>query len=202
MMKITNYKKQGNTITFTLSGVNGKLVNALRRIIIAGVPTIAVEKVTYYSNSSVLNDEVISHRLGLVPLKTDLKTYTMPSECTCKGEGCGKCTLVLTLEAEGPKTVYSGELNSTDPKVVPVYDKIPIIKLAGNQKIKLEAKANLGIGRDHIKWQAGLASYELKEKDTYDFMVESYGQYEPEELLANAFRVMEDRLKELKSQAG
>jgi len=161
-----------------------------------------VEKVTYYSNSSVLNDEVISHRLGLVPLKTDLKTYTMPSECTCKGEGCGKCTLVLTLEAEGPKTVYSGELNSTDPKVVPVYDKIPIIKLAGNQKIKLEAKANLGIGRDHIKWQAGLASYELKEKDTYDFMVESYGQYEPEELLANAFRVMEDRLKELKSQAG
>jgi len=202
MMKITNYKKQGNTITFTLSGVNGKLVNALRRIIIAGVPTIAVEKVTYYSNSSVLNDEVISHRLGLVPLKTDLKTYTMPSECTCKGEGCGKCTLVLTLEAEGPKTVYSGELNSTDPKVVPVYDKIPIIKLAGNQKIKLEAKANLGIGRDHIKWQAGLASYELKEKDTYDFLLESYGQYEPEELLANAFRVMEDRLKELKSQAG
>jgi len=201
-MKIANYKKQGNIITFNVSGVDGKVVNALRRTIISSVPVMAIEKVTFYYNSSVLNDEVLAHRLGLTPLKTDYKTYTMPLECTCNGKGCAKCTATLSLDVEGPKTVYSGEMKSTDPKIIPVHDRIPLVKLAEKQNIKLEATAQLGLARDHIKWQAGIASYEHKEKDSYDFMVESYGQYKPEELLTHAFSVMEEKIKELKSQVG
>ena len=201
-MKITNYKKQGNIVTFNVSGVDVKLLNALRRTIISGVPTMAVEKVTFYYNSSILNDEVLAHRLGLVPLHTDIKTYTMPSECTCKGKGCGKCTAILSVDVSGPKTVYSGELNSTDPKITPVYDKIPLVKLTGKQTLKLEATAQLGLAKDHVKWQAGIAAYEHKEKDSYDFLVESFGQYPPEELLERAFDIVEGKIKELKSQVG
>ena len=199
-MKITNYKKQGNTITFSVSGVDVKLLNALRRTIISGVPVMAIEKVTFYQNSSILNDEVLSHRFGMVPLKTDLKTYDMPGDCTCKGKGCGKCATTLTLEAEGPATVYSGEMKSTDPKITPVFDKIPLVKLTQKQKIKLEAIAQLGLARDHIKWQPGLASYEQKDKDSYEFMLESYGQLKPEELLAKAFEIIGDKIKEIKKQ--
>ena len=201
-MKLTNYKKQDDVITFTLSGVDGKLVNTLRRLIISGVPTMAVEKVTFYANRSVLNDEVLAHRLGLVPLKTDLKTYTLPGECTCKGSGCAKCMATLSLDVAGPKTVYSGDMTSTDPTIVPIFDNIPLVKLGEKQKLKFEATAQLGTGRDHIKWQAGLASYENTEKDIYEFMLESYGQLSPEELLSSAFEVFEEKLKRLKKELG
>ncbi|MCX6694784.1 MAG: DNA-directed RNA polymerase subunit D [Candidatus Altiarchaeota archaeon] len=201
-MKLTNYKKQGNIITFTVSGVDVKLLNALRRTIIAGVPSMSVEKVTFYSNTSILNDEVLAHRIGMVPLTTDLKTYTMPAECSCKGKGCAKCTVTLMLDVSGPRTVYSGEMESTDPNVKPVHEKIPLVKLTEKQKLKFEATAQLGLGKDHVKWQSGIAAYEEKEKDTYDFMVESFGQYEPEELLNQALERIGERIKEVKSEVG
>ena len=64
--------------------------------------------------------------------------------------------MTLTLDAEardGTRTVYSGEVVSENPEVLPVSDKIPIVKLAKNQKLKLEAYARLGKGKTHAKWQ-------------------------------------------------
>lgn len=51
--------------------INLFLANALRRIMIAEIPTIAIEKVNLYQNTSLLADEVLCHRLGLIPLKID-----------------------------------------------------------------------------------------------------------------------------------
>ena len=89
-MKITNFTKKGNIIKFCVNGISTQMANALRRIVIAEVPTMAIEEVTFYKNSSILNDEVLSHRLGLIPLKSN-KTYNFISECSCNGKGCGKC---------------------------------------------------------------------------------------------------------------
>jgi DNA-directed RNA polymerase subunit D len=117
----------------------------------------AIDEIVIVENSSMLMDETIAHRLGLVPLKTDLDTYNLPDECPCKSEfGCNLCrvTLALDVEAkEGGRTVYSGDLVSENPNVSPVSDKIPILKLAKEQKIKLEAYARLGRGAVHAKWQ-------------------------------------------------
>ena len=55
--------------------------------------------------------------------------------------------------------VYSKDLKSDDPDIKPVYDNIPIVKLAKGQRIVLEAYAKLGRGKDHIKWQPAIASY-------------------------------------------
>jgi DNA-directed RNA polymerase subunit D len=117
----------------------------------------AIDEIVMVENSSVLQDEVIAHRLGLVPLKTDLDGYNLPEECPCKSEfGCNLCRVTLALDVEskeGSRTIYSGELKSESQTVVAVSDKIPIVKLAKEQRIRLEAYARLGKGRNHAKWQ-------------------------------------------------
>jgi DNA-directed RNA polymerase subunit D len=150
-------KKDEKNVRLLVRGVDTPFMNALRRIIISEVPCMAIDEVVMIENSSILQDEIISHRLGLIPLKTDLDSYNLPEECPCKSEfGCNLCRVTLTLDVEakeGTRTVYSGELKSENPEIVPVSDQIPIIKLAKGQKLRLEAYARLGKGKNHAKWQ-------------------------------------------------
>jgi len=122
----------------------------------AEVPSMAIDDVIIIENNSVLYDEVIAHRLGLIPLKTDLDTFVLPEECDCKSElGCSKCRASFTLEAESvdePVNVYSSDLKG-ESDVVPVSGNIPIVKLGPSQRLKLELYAKLGRGLEHAKWQ-------------------------------------------------
>jgi DNA-directed RNA polymerase subunit D len=120
----------------------------------------AIDTVEIVNNSSALYDEMLAHRLGLIVLKTDVESYMQKSKCKCKGAGCARCTLDLTLDIEGPCTVYAENLKSKDPEVVPVYGKTPIAKLLANQKIKLIAHATISDGKDHIKYSPGLMYYQ------------------------------------------
>lgn len=142
---------------FILSGVTPAFANAIRRSILAEVPVMAIDDVNIYDNTSVLFDEMLVLRLAMIPIKTDLESYVLPGECTCAGVGCPRCQLSMKLSAEGPKMVYSRDLVSADPKVVPVDENIPIVELKGRQKLIIEAIARLGLGRDHARWQAGVA---------------------------------------------
>ncbi len=141
---------------FTLSGASPAFANAFRRAMIGEVPTLAIEDVRIYDNTSALFDEMLAHRLGLIPIKTDLSSYSTQEKCTCGGVGCPGCTVTYTLSAEGPRTVSSSDLIPQDPKAVPVYDNVPIVKLTKGQKLVLEAKAILNTGREHAKWQPTL----------------------------------------------
>lgn len=156
-MKIEVIEKDATNLRIAIRDVDVPLMNALRRIALAEVPSMAIDEVVMIENSAILQDEMIAHRLGLVPLRTDLDTYNLPEECSCKSEfGCPQCRVTLTLNAEskeGTRTIYSGELISDNPVIVPVSDKIPITKLAKGQKLNLEAYARLGKGRNHAKWQ-------------------------------------------------
>jgi DNA-directed RNA polymerase subunit D len=157
-LKIKRLAEDGNSITFVLEDVDVSYANALRRAILAEVPTLAIEEVAFKENSSSFYDEIIAHRLGLVPIKTDLKIFNFKDTCACKGKGCPSCTLKLTLSKTGPGMVYSEDLKSEDPKLGPVKG-VPILKLGREQKIALEATAVLGNGKAHAKWQPGIASY-------------------------------------------
>lgn len=156
-MEIKVLEKGDNNLRLLIRDVDVPFMNALRRIIVSEVPCMAVDEAVIIENYSLLTDETIAHRLGLVPLRTDLDSYNLPEDCPCKSEfGCNLCRVTLTLDAEakeGTRTVYSGELTSENPNIVPVSDKIPIAKLAKGQKIRLEAYARLGKGRTHVKWQ-------------------------------------------------
>ena len=168
MTEIQMLKKDKTTgrATFLLKNTNAAFVNSIRRTIIDTVPTMAIEEVEFRKNGSVLYDEILAHRLGLVPLKTDLKSYVLPAKCKCEGEGCARCTLKLTLKAKGPGTVYASDLKPKDPKIKPVYPKMPIVKLLKGQELELEATAMLGEGKDHVKFSPGLVWFNKEPKIT------------------------------------
>lgn len=185
-------EKTEDRIEFNVSGIDNSIANALRKIIISEVPVLAIEDVTYYQNTSVMNDEVLGHRLGLIPLKTDL---------------AGPEAVTITLKTSGPGTIYAKELKVAETDVkgsdlesepIAVYEKMPVIKLTEHQSIEMEANAVVGKGKEHIKWQAGTASYEAKEDGSFDFFVESYGQLPVEDLLMKAFGIFEEKLKGVK----
>lgn len=157
MIEIEIVDKTEDYMRFIVKGINAPFANALRRIMLTEVPAMAIDELVILENSSMLNDEVLAHRMGLIPLKTDLNSYNLPEECPCKSEfGCNLCRQTLTLDAEATektKTIYSKDLKSENPDITPVSDNIPIVKLAPEQKMKLEAYARLGKGKDHAKWQ-------------------------------------------------
>ena len=115
--------KDGMTMSFLIRGVSPSFVNSIRRAILEEVPTMAIEDVEIRKNSSILYDEMVAHRLGLIPLKTDLKSYNIREECQCKGEGCARCQVILTLKPSSAGYVYAQELKSKDESIVPVDRK-------------------------------------------------------------------------------
>ena len=157
LVEVEVVDKTDNTIRLIIRGVDVSFMNTLRRLMLTEIPCMAVDDVVILENSSVLNDETLAHRLGLVPLTTDLDSYNLPEECPCKSEfGCNLCRVALTLNVEAAddtKTVYSGDFVSENQDVKPVSDRISIVKLAQDQKLKLEAYARLGQGKVHAKWQ-------------------------------------------------
>jgi len=156
-MNVQILEKNEDSIRFLVDGITASFTNTLRRIILSEVPCMAIDDIMIIENDSVLHDEILALRLGLIPLKTDLDSYNLPEECSCQSElGCQLCRAVLILDVEAEKegrTIYSKDLVPEDPNIAPVSGEIPIVKLAPGQKIRLEAYAKLGRGKEHAKWQ-------------------------------------------------
>ena len=198
-MKIKIIRKEKDEIEFEISGITVPFANALRRTMMMKVPVLAIEDVIFTSNDSPLFDEVIAHRLGLIPLKFEPKMFNMRDECSCGGEGCINCQVVFVLDKVGPCTVYSKDLKSTNPEVKPLYDNIPITKLEEGQKLNLEAIAVLGTGNEHVKWKAANAFYEY-EGDKFKFTVETISGLSPKEIVLEATEILENKAKKLKKE--
>ena len=162
MISIEVISAEKDEASFFLKEADPAFANAIRRTILEDVPTLAIEDVEFRKNSSVLYDEMAAHRMGLIPLTTDLKSYNLPAECKCEKQGCASCQVKLTLKAEGPCTVYASDLKSNDPGVKPAYPEMPIVKLLKGQKLEVEATAILGTGKEHSKWAPGHVYYKRK----------------------------------------
>ncbi|MXR19502.1 DNA-directed RNA polymerase subunit D [Halobacterium bonnevillei] len=129
---------------FVVRNITPAFANGIRRSILADVPTLSIDSVRFVENSSVMFDEQLALRLGLVPLTTP--------EDFAEGD-----SVTLALDVEGPGTAYSGDLVCQDPEVEAADKNIPIIELKDDQRLELEADAELGYGRDHAKHQGGVA---------------------------------------------
>jgi DNA-directed RNA polymerase subunit D len=201
-MKIEILEKTDSEIKFSLQNVTPAFANSLRRIMVSEVPTMAIEWVDFKKNSSALPDELLANRLGQIPLTFDRKAYNLPSECKCEGKGCSRCQVELVLKKKGPEMVYSEDLKSKDKDVQPVFGKIPIVELFEGEELQFEATAQLGIGRDHIKWQAAVVGYRYDNNNNFIFNVESVCGLNAEEVVATAAEVLEGKVelfgKELK----
>lgn len=152
-MDIVISRLDDNVGRFCLESSSPAFANAFRRAMISEVPTLAIDEVRIYDNTSALFDEMLAHRIGMIPLETDVSSYVRREECTCEGEGCPGCTVTYTLSVEGPCMVYSRDLISADPAAAPADPNIPLVKLTTDQKVVLEARAQLSTGREHAKWQ-------------------------------------------------
>ncbi|HII17349.1 TPA: DNA-directed RNA polymerase subunit D [Candidatus Woesearchaeota archaeon] len=161
-IELLSTSKDKSTIRFLLKGTVPAFANLLRRVILEEVPVMAIEDVDFVKNSSVLYDEMIAHRLGLLPLTTDLTFYKLPEKSENMGKGRAEVELKLTLKAKGPGMVYAKDLQSKDPSVRPVFPDTPIANLLKGQSLELEATAVLGRGRSHMKWSPGHAYYKYK----------------------------------------
>ena len=168
-MKVEILEDNGFSAKFILRNSSPAFANAWRRAMKSLVPVLAVDYVDFYLNSSYLYDEILAHRIGLIPLKTNVDKFNLQKDCVCGGEGCPNCQVSLRLNIEGPKTVYSGDLISDDPETRPVYDNIPIVELYKGQQLMLEAVARLGFGKEHAKFQpVSICAYRLLAKVSLD----------------------------------
>ena len=124
------------------SDMGYSLANAIRRTV-EEIPTLAIDEVEIFKNDSALYDEVLAHRLGLVPLKTE-------------GKMGQKTELELSIKKKGPGKVYSGDLKG-GAKII--FEKIPLTILEEKQEIELIGTAKLGTGLEHTKHVPGLIYY-------------------------------------------
>src|SRR3990167_7633265 len=159
-MNVKILSKSQNRIKFLLEKSNPAFANALRRVMKSEIPTMAVEFVDFEENTSGMFDELVAHRIGLIPLTFDEKAYSLKNDCKCGGKGCSRCEVTLVLDKQGPCTVKSGDMKSTDDSVQPSEKDIPIVELLEGQRLKFEATAQLGVGIDHVKWQAANVGYQ------------------------------------------
>ncbi len=165
-MEFRILEEQDRYIKFEIKGITPAIANALRRTLINDIPKLAIYKVIFhhgqirdeegkvYDSSTPLFDEIIAHRLGLIPLPTDLN-MKFRDECDHPpDEGCPLCTVIYRINKHGPATVYSGDLIPVgDDRFRPVDPLIPIVKLKEHQGILLEAEAIMGTAKQHAKWQ-------------------------------------------------
>lgn len=172
-MKVEVVEKKKEKLVFILDQVTPAFANALRRIMISEVPTLAIEWVDFHENGSALFDEIIAHRLGMIPLIFDPEKMNFREKCKCGGSGCSLCQVVFVIDKKGPGMVYSKDMKSSNPEVKPISPDFPIVELLDNQSLRLEAVAVLGTGKDHIKWQAANVGYqyypEIRVKGSCDF---------------------------------
>jgi len=185
-----------------LEGCSEALVNAIRRTILEEVPTLAIHEVFVFENSSQMFDEVLSNRLGLIPLRTPPGKYLPMDSKECQQGSSEKCFTSLSLDVsagDSPITVYSKDLVCRDEEVYPVYSNIPITRLPPGGKLRLEAIARLGRGKMHAKWQpASLATYSFTDSpDAFVFRLESTGSLPAIEVFGQALAILRDKFKTL-----
>ncbi len=184
-MKLTVIESTPTSLRFRLSDAEFSVANALRRAAISQVSSFAIDTVTFYENSSSMFDEYIAHRIGLVPLVSPSKGYDEKDE------------ILFTLQAEGPVMVYSKDLKSSDKTVKVANEKIPVMKLAAGQTLRLEGKAIMSMGSKSSKFQPGLATYKLLGDKDFEFYIETFGQMPPAEILSRALDIIRGNVKEV-----
>ena len=204
MSSLEIVNKDNQKISIKLKGISLQYANALRRICLNGIPVFAIDTVDIIENSSVLPDEGLAHRLGLIPIRTDLSRFNEPSKCDCQSEtGCSNCKVMLVLDSgdsDVTRTILSNELTSEDESVKPTSDKIPIVQLAPGQRIKIECYARLGRGTEHAKWNSSNIAVltETNKEDERILTVESTGALKPEQIILAGVDELSNRLVEFK----
>ncbi len=155
--------------------VNYSFVNSVRRSLVSMVPCLALHEIDFhmgslgsyvdeesgdereYESISAMFNEIVAHRIGMLPVPTDEKTIEAFGDSI--GDDSKQPDIMYSLHKQGPCTVYSGDLEpvSGDDSLVIPETNVPIVKLAEGQAILIYAKAKMGNAQKHTKWQCVVA---------------------------------------------
>ena len=167
---------------FELLNTDLSVANALRRIIISEIPTMAFDLVEVKENTAALHDEFIAHRIGLIPLTShEVDRFEFNEACVdCHGLKCQKCQVHFKLQAlcqdRDQMEVTTRHITPLNPdcSVRPVAyeddsgreeDPILIMKLSKNQQLDMDLVAKKGTGKIHAKWSP-VATCQMRKEPT------------------------------------
>ncbi|KAH0819611.1 DNA-directed RNA polymerases I and III subunit RPAC1 [Tenebrio molitor] len=174
--KIVMVRYEENELEFDMIGIHPSIANAFRRLMLSDVPTMAIDKVHILNNTSVIQDEVLAHRLGLIPLKADPRLFEMKSDTNSEGTEQDTLEFILKIKCTNNKdsskdslraedmyknnNVYSkhikwlpiGKQKEKFTDVGPIHPDILIAKMRPGHELDLKLIAVKGIGRDHAKF--------------------------------------------------
>ena len=166
-LTVSVLRANDQTLDFSVKGVDASIANALRRTMVADVPTIAIDLVEVVENSSVLCDEFVAHRLGLIPLESAKASELFkPYEYEGDDDTATDVHLELNVKCQSDHTrsITSADLVCFDKRVKPVNfsdatidpsgqsSSVLIAKLRKNQQLSVKCIARKGTGKDHAKW--------------------------------------------------
>lgn len=146
-VKIINKSKDGMFAQLLVKGATPALLNSFRRTAMARLLTLAIEDIRMYDNNSIMIDEMLANRLGLLVIRGG---KTIEAEDEAK----------FGLEKEGPGTVYSQDIKPLSGKAEIVHENVPLVKLMKGQRVKMELIAKAGNGRQHAKFQPANIGYQ------------------------------------------
>ena len=164
-MEIEIVEMEERQCKFILKNSTPSKANALRRTMLSDISKMAIDDVEFhlgpidvdgkeFESITPLFDEIIAHRLGMVPVPTDYELFTTKDKCACGGVGCPSCEIMYSLNKHGPCTVLSGDLQPLGDAKLKVKDEdIPIVELADGQSVLIYAHAVMGTAKKHVKWQ-------------------------------------------------
>lgn len=169
-------------ITFILNSDDNTFANALRRTLISGVPTLAIDNINIKNNTSVINDEMLAQRISLIPLK-----YSTNLEEIGNFELDVKCPLDTDIMCVN-SNAFKYTIDSDNVQLL--HDDILLCKLKHGQHIEVEATCKKGSGKEHCKFSPVSTVTYKKDENKFVFTVECIGNIDPELLVNNAIDIL------------
>lgn len=198
---------------FVLSGVDISMANAIRRVLIAETPSLAIDFVEFEENSSVIHNEMLAHRFGMLPLQCkDMDSFVLPEECNCNYI-CAKCAVRFTIDIKNENSekliATSKHLKSENSKVQVFHEKIKfdgedvdtaitLVHLRKGERLSALAYARKNIGKVHNKFSpVSIATYTYDDEDltTFNFYVETDGSITGKQAVTLALQKLKSKLE-------
>jgi DNA-directed RNA polymerase alpha subunit len=203
-------KNEPQYVEFETENIDSSFLNAIRRICLSEIQGLAFHKILFEEYSCEMNEDMLSHRISMLPLCCKKKFLITPEECDCK-TGCSKCEVEFTLDVKNNEknilNVYSGDFRTSCDEVNLLrfpdnVNGILLCKLYPNEKIKLKTKAILGYGKDNEKWSATTVCYFQKKNDEkkYRFHLECNENQKALNILKESFKIFSYKLTTLKNK--
>ncbi|XP_034669344.1 DNA-directed RNA polymerases I and III subunit RPAC1 [Drosophila subobscura] len=185
-LQVAIIRNDEDGLEFDMIGVYPAIANAFRRLMLSEVPSMAIEKVYIYNNTSIIQDEVLAHRMGLLPLKADPRLFAYRTEESSEA-GTEQDTLEYELKVKCTRRkdaskdqsnfddiyknhkVYSGHLKwlpkgkqaqiYSESMVNCIHEDILIAQLRPGHELDLRLVAVKGLGKDHAKFSPVATAY-------------------------------------------